>query len=34
VVSHLTIYGPRALITPWPPPPKGGELVWWLPACS
>jgi hypothetical protein len=27
VVSHLTIYRPRALTTPWPPPQRGGELV-------
>jgi len=27
VVSQLTIYRPRALTTPWPPPQRGGESV-------
>ena|SRR5208337_1607740 len=32
IVFHLTIYGTRALTTPWPPPRRGGELVSWLPS--
>ena len=32
IVSHLAIYGTRALTTPWPPPQRGGELVSWLPS--